>query len=823
MCPKSVGTSHYYTSALQTGSAKLWMLLIGVNRYRDESLPRLRYSAIDCKGLGEALVEATDAFPQREVLIHHDFVPQTPKLAAVRESLAQIVRQAKPQDTVIFYFSGHGLLEPESQQTVLCLNDTRKDDLLHTGLQLLELLNLLNNCAARSQLVWLDACHSGNITLAGAQGKSDDRTMFNPTSQLLDLLRQRAANSKGFYALLSCDRDQHSWEFPDLRHGVFTYFLIRGLRGEAADRHGAINADGLYRYVYHQTIQYIERTNQQLRLENQQKRNRGETSFHLEYSLQTPKRIVEGVGEIVLGMCATETRMLQPRTALFIEGFKSNYNTNVHKNLAKLFTEKGKFELDYLPRSNEPLAEVHQQIGFLLRQWIPTEKESYTNCGIPHEVATLLLYLQGKIEKTPDGESWLVLKDGFRIGRSWLRQELRASKMAQQIIILDCVNSSNLDSWLEDLKIGSKHGQFLLIANSPPEQPDLFARVLQESLESFSSDNSISLAEWIPELQAQLNNLKIVYQLWLWGAQGVIEIIPDLPVEIAPAKPKVTPKTSFNIPVKNICSEVQYLTIEKILTHIVGPVAPCFLATSLNASRDSKTLFKNILERLSFEQRREFERQAEITLSQELEIPTTRSIAIEQKTVSQGSATTQLSIAHTSNSHEFIGRDCSGLTTEQYNYLESLLLELIGPIAPTLLKYYNENSPSIDDLIKSCKEHLNARQQEYFENKIKALPINRTRQQITVEQLKPQTRSGSAFTVLQIEDTFNKQRLIDRETAEECQRYLVNLIGPIAKYIVVDIISKNPAISIERFIELIAAEIPDPKQVEALRQKFLRF
>jgi hypothetical protein len=331
------------------------------------------------------------------------------------------------------------------------------------------------------------------------------------------------------------------------------------------------------------------------------------------------------------------------------------------------------------------------------------------------------------------------------------------------------------------------------------------------------------LAEWIPELQAQLNNLKIVYQLWLWGAQGVIEIIPDLPVEIAPAKPKVTPKTSFNIPVKNICSEVQYLTIEKILTHIVGPVAPCFLATSLNASRDSKTLFKNILERLSFEQRREFERQAEITLSQELEIPTTRSIAIEQKTVSQGSATTQLSIAHTSNSHEFIGRDCSGLTTEQYNYLESLLLELIGPIAPTLLKYYNENSPSIDDLIKSCKEHLNARQQEYFENKIKALPINRTRQQITVEQLKPQTRSGSAFTVLQIEDTFNKQRLIDRETAEECQRYLVNLIGPIAKYIVVDIISKNPAISIERFIELIAAEIPDPKQVEALRQKFLRF
>jgi uncharacterized caspase-like protein len=821
MCPKSVGTSHYYTSALQTGSAKLWMLLVGVNRYHDDNLPRLRYSAIDCKGLGEALIEATDAFPQREVLIHHDFVPQTPKLAAVRESLAQIVRQAKPQDTVIFYFSGHGLLEPESQQTVLCLNDTRKDDLLHTGMQLLELLNSLNTCAARSQLVWLDACHSGNITLAGVRGKADDRTMFNPTSQLLDLLRQRAANSKGFYALLSCDRDQHSWEFPDLRHGVFTYFLIRGLRGEAADRHGAINADGLYRYVYHQTIQYIERTNQQLRLENQQKRNRGETSFHLEYSLQTPKRIVEGVGEIVLGMSAVEAKLLQPRNGLLIEGLKSSVSNSIHKNLANLFAEKGKFELVCLPCFSEPLSDVHQQVKFLLRQWTPTEQESYTNCGIPHEVATLLLYIQGRIEKTSDGESWLVLKDGFRISRSWLRQELRASKMAQQMIILDCVGSADLDGWLEELKIGSKHGQFLLISNSPPEQPDLFARVLQESLESFSGDRSVSLAEWIPELQTQLNNLKIAYQLWLWGAQGVIEIIPDLPVEITKIKPNNKQKTSSSNPIEKVCSEVQYLTLEKILTHILGPVAPCFLANSLNAAKDSRTFFKSILEKLSLEQRREFERQAEITLSQELEIPKTRSSVEEHKTISQEAAlATQLSLSPNPSSQDFSTRDKESLTSEQYNYLESILLESIGPIAPTLLKYYSDNSSSTEEIINSCREHLNDRQRDNFIQKLKNLPANRNRPRITIE--KPQTRSAVFGAVVEAEDTFPKQRAVDREIIEECQHYLVSLIGPIAKYMIVDLISKNPNLTLDRFIESLAAEIPDPQQAEALRQKFLQ-
>jgi hypothetical protein len=86
-----------------------------------------------------------------------------------------------------------------------------------------------------------------------------------------------------FYALLSCDRTQQSWEFPEMGHGFFTYYLIRGLQGEAADHRGTIEADLLYRYVYHQTLQYIDKTNQQLRLINQQKRSRSEANLQPEY------------------------------------------------------------------------------------------------------------------------------------------------------------------------------------------------------------------------------------------------------------------------------------------------------------------------------------------------------------------------------------------------------------------------------------------------------------------------------------------------------------------------------------------------------------
>ncbi|MEO1446656.1 MAG: caspase family protein, partial [Cyanobacteria bacterium J06635_11] len=196
--------------------SKLWLLLIGVNHYQDPHLPNLQYSAIDCQGLGEALEAATVAFTSKQAKIHHDSTDAKPTLATVQASLAQMVTQAQSQDTILFYFSGHGFQDTEYQQAVLCLSDTQKDNLLATGLGLQTLLDALGQCKARQQLVWLDACHSGGMTLRGASSTKATAALENPTSQLVSVLRQQAARSSGFYALLSCDQNQRSWEFPEL-------------------------------------------------------------------------------------------------------------------------------------------------------------------------------------------------------------------------------------------------------------------------------------------------------------------------------------------------------------------------------------------------------------------------------------------------------------------------------------------------------------------------------------------------------------------------------------------------------------------------------
>lgn len=509
MCPR---VKPRFPVTPQPESAKLWILLLGVNQYQDlENLPSLQYSALDCQGLGEALKEATASFPAKEVIIHHDFVSQPPLLAEVKRSITKIINTAGADDTILFYFSGHGILEASTGQVVLCLADTTTDQLITTGLPLNSLLNQLTNCAASQQLVWLDACHSGGMTLRGTSKVE----ITNPSTQLVEVLRHKAAESKGFYALLSCDQTQQSWEFPELGHGVFTYYLMRGLRGEAADAQGIIEADALYQYVYHQTLRYIDKTNQQIRLINQQKSSRGERKLQSEFPLQTPKRIVEGFGKVVLGKRSQVNSEVNPRQGLVIDGgLKAN---RITLGLSQVLQSGGGFNLRYFPQTNEPWSKVKNAIATCLNAQTKSNGDS--------EIATALIYLRGEVVTTEAGESWLSLGNSIQISRSWLRNILRNSRASQQILILDCPGEASLTDWLEDLQLEEERGQCLITANAPLENSAQFAQVVLDTLQNADTEAGLPIAAWITQLQIALAGTEINPQVWLSGTQGVIEIL----------------------------------------------------------------------------------------------------------------------------------------------------------------------------------------------------------------------------------------------------------------------------------------------------------
>lgn len=753
MSPLGVGFSGS-TKILKTGEAKLWILLVGVNEYQDISLPSLRYPALDCQGLEEALFKATQGFPNKEVIVHHDFAAQPPTLQMIRGSLQKILSQSQSQDSILLYFSGHGMLEPNTQQAVLCLADTRKDDLLGTGLGMQALLQMLGSIPANQQVLCLDTCHSGDMRLLGKDsGSARDgniaENLPNPTKQMMDLLRQRAAQSKGFCALLSCDQGQKSWEFPELGHGVFTYYLMRGLLGEAADSHGIIEADGLYKYVYHQTLQYIDKLNQQLRLINQQKTNRGDSNLHPEYPLQTPKRILEGVGDLVVGFKPALAESQQQRRALVIDGLS---NKKTITDLSRLFAGAGGFEVEYFPQKGKTWSETRGTIQGFTRWHSESETKLPSRSRAVKNTPTSLLYLRGHIEEIEDGEAWLILGDGMRLSRSWLRQELRRVQKIQQIIILDLIISdfsetTFIENWIEDLQCGTEHGQCLIVAASPADQPELFSQTLLETLVAANPQVGLPVAKWITQLQTLLQAKNIKLHAWLSGTQPIIDILPGNIVTI------FQDLQELEVP------DIQEKNQEDNL--ILLPAEINNLSPSLPAPLSSRQ-------------------------SQKEESPSVSAPVVRVSEPAQP----QLNL--------FLG-------AEQYTNLEKLLKQSIGPIAPTILQKAVIQSANCQELVENLANYLLPQHQKEFEERAMAI--------LKTSTLSSQTQPAKSSR--------GEYQIIDANVISKCERELAYSIGPIASFIIKQVLQSQPQISLREFVTKLAEKIPEPKQALEFERRIL--
>ncbi|WP_414589045.1 caspase family protein [Scytonema sp. PCC 10023] len=761
MSPLGVGSSGS-THILTTGEAKLWILLVGVNEYQDRSLPSLRYPALDCQGLGEALNSATQGFPNKEVIVHHDFAAKPPTLQMIRGSLEQIVSQSQSQDSILLYFSGHGMLEPNTQQAVLCLADTHKDDLLTTGLGMQELLRILGDSPANQQLVCLDTCHSGDMRLLGGNRGSARNGNIpeipNPTTQMMNVLRQRASQSKGFCALLSCDQGQQSWEFPELGHGVFTYYLMQGLLGEAADSHGIIEADGLYKYVYRQTLQYIDKLNHQLRLINQQKLNRGDSQLHPEYPLQTPKRIVEGVGELIVGFKPAIVESHKQRRAVVIDAL-SNKKTTI--DLSRLFAGAGGFEVEYFPQKGKSWSEVRLIIQEFTRWHGESETKSPSQLGVVKKTPTSLLYLRGYVEEIEDGEAWLILGDGMRLSRSWLRQELRRAQKTQQIIILDFIISeqseaTSLENWIEDLQTGAEQGQCLIVAATPREKPELFSQTVLETLVVANPQVGLPVAKWMTQLQSVLQAKGIKLHTWLSGTQAVIDILPG------------------NI--ATIFQDLQELEVSDIQENKQQNKENLLSIANAQLSPFGKPFQKN---------RHEANPPAASShpsVSASLSSPES-----QQASPSPSAVGVRPSATKQPEQNLFLG-------SEQYTNLEQLLTQAIGPVAPTILQKAIKQAGNYQELVASLAAYLLPQEQKQFQKQALA----------TLETFNVSSPRSAKLS------TQEYQR-IDANFITKCEHELAYSVGPIAKFIIKQVLQSHPQISLPEFVRYLAKQIPEPK------------
>lgn len=232
-------------SSLPAGNK--WALIVGINRYSDaEGINNLRFAVADAHLLAQALISAPKGFPAKNVVLMTDDSPEENLKPTRNQIIAQLTAWlALPaeEDTVLFYFSGHGL--EADGKTYLLPSDAKVSNPVLTAIPLSYVYEQMRACKAKKKIVILDACHSG-------AGK-DIATMSQAMARELE-------SGQGLVTLASCDVDERSYEWAEKEHGAFTYFLVEALQGVAdRDNDGLLWASEVNHYVWNETRRWAGR------------------------------------------------------------------------------------------------------------------------------------------------------------------------------------------------------------------------------------------------------------------------------------------------------------------------------------------------------------------------------------------------------------------------------------------------------------------------------------------------------------------------------------------------------------------------------------
>lgn len=216
-----------------------WAVIVGISDYADTKLT-LQYAHADALALRDFLLTpAGGAFaPERIKLL----VNKKATTRAVTSAMRSFLAQTKEDDFVLISVACHGAPDERGvgQPLYLLTHDTDLDDIAATAVPMDEVAWCLKNYVRARRIVMLaDTCHSGGIA-SGARGGELSAAALNR------YLEQLSTTTPGVAYLTSARENQRSYEGSQWGdgHGVFTWFVLEGMRG-AADGYGGRPKDGV--------------------------------------------------------------------------------------------------------------------------------------------------------------------------------------------------------------------------------------------------------------------------------------------------------------------------------------------------------------------------------------------------------------------------------------------------------------------------------------------------------------------------------------------------------------------------------------------------
>lgn len=228
-------TLNYVTS--DNEKPRLHILTIAINSYRDGDL-RLKYSINDAEGLIKMASEKSKTlFSGIDTYRLHDEQVTREKMEAI---FKQIGARTKRGDVFLLFMAGHGLTDDaDGMYYFLPVNFryTGRESIAGQGISMNDFKRFLINIQAMKTLFLIDTCNSGSFSEAVASRGVTDKTAIT-----------KLARAVGRATIAASSKNQVALEGYE-GHGVFSYTLLEGMNGKAADKKGEITINRLATFI----------------------------------------------------------------------------------------------------------------------------------------------------------------------------------------------------------------------------------------------------------------------------------------------------------------------------------------------------------------------------------------------------------------------------------------------------------------------------------------------------------------------------------------------------------------------------------------------
>ncbi|TBR21026.1 hypothetical protein EPO15_11325 [bacterium] len=215
-------------------------LVVGISRYRDKDIPGVRYAARDAELVAKYLTRVAGVPAENVKVLTDETATKSDFEAYLTDWLP---RRVNERSRVFVYFAGHGSPAATAGEAFLVPYEGQPD-FPSKLLPLKSLMASLEKLPAREVVVALDSCFSG------AAGRGILPSGARP---LVSTVETPIPADRKLVVLSAASGSQVSSDYDKARHGLFTYALLRGLRGEAdSDSSGAVTVGELYKYVREQ-------------------------------------------------------------------------------------------------------------------------------------------------------------------------------------------------------------------------------------------------------------------------------------------------------------------------------------------------------------------------------------------------------------------------------------------------------------------------------------------------------------------------------------------------------------------------------------------